>query len=131
MTPVPRLKIALKRVYETPTAEDGARILVERLWPRGLTKARAAVDHWAKELSPSPELRAWYGHRPELWPEFQRRYRAELAAKAPEVEALRRLCAGRRVTFVFAAKDETRNSAVVLKDFLLGTVGVGERGEPT
>ena len=116
--PVPPLRIGLKRVYDSPAASDGRRVLVERLWPRGLTKERAAVDHWAKDLSPSPDLRAWYGHRPELWPEFRRRYRAELAAKGPALDELRRLCAQRRVTFVFAAKDEARNSAVVLKDFL-------------
>ena len=111
-------EIALKRAYEAPTDQDGLRVLVERLWPRGLTRARAAIDHWAKDLAPTPALRVWYGHRPERWPDFRRRYRAELAGNQAAVDGLRRLCAGRRVTFVFAAKDEARNGAVVLKEFL-------------
>ena len=117
---MPSLTIDLKRAYESPSDGDGLRILVERLWPRGLTKARAAIDHWAKDVAPSPDLRAWYGHRPERWPEFCRRYREELARNPAAVDGLRSLCAGRRVTFVFAAKDETRNSAVLLKEFLEG-----------
>ena len=110
--------IALKRAYERPGPEDGTRILVERLWPRGLTKARAAIDHWVKEVSPSPELRRWYGHEPERWPEFQERYRAELDANPEAVAALRTLCAEGPVTFVYAARDEARNSAVLLKAYL-------------
>lgn len=115
---MPLLKIDLKRAYENPCDSDGLRILVERLWPRGLTKARAAIDHWAKDVAPSPELRAWYGHRPERWPEFCRRYRAELMGNRAAVDELRRLCVGRQVTFVYAAKDAQRNSAVLLKAFL-------------
>lgn len=114
------MNIRLKRVYEPVAADDGPRILVERLWPRGLTKAKAGIDHWAKDISPSPELRRWYGHRPERWPEFQDRYRAELAANSTAIDELRTLCAGQDVTFVFAAKDLDRNSAVLLRDFLLG-----------
>ena len=113
------LRITLKRVYEAPAPDDGPRILVERLWPRGLSKAAAAVDHWTKDVSPSPDLRKWYGHRPALWPEFRERYLAELADNAAEVDALRRLCADGPVTFVYAAKDTERNSAVVLRDYLL------------
>ncbi len=116
---MPSLKIDLKRAYRAPSERDGLRILVERLWPRGLTKAAAAIDHWMKDIAPSPALRTWYGHRPERWPEFRRRYRAELAGNRAAVESLRSLSAGRQVTFVFAAKDAERNSAVVLKDFLL------------
>ena len=112
------MKIRLKRVYETPAKSDGLRILVERLWPRGLTKEAAVIDQWMKDISPSPTLRQWYGHEPEKWPEFQRRYRAELKANAPAVEALRAVCANRSVTFVYAAKDQERNSAAVLKTFL-------------
>lgn len=115
---MPLLTIDLKRAYESPSDGDGLRILVERLWPRGLTKARAAIDHWAKDVAPSPELRAWYGHRPERWPEFCRRYRAELVGNRAAVDDLRGLCVGKRVTFVFAAKDEKRNSAVLLKEIL-------------
>jgi uncharacterized protein YeaO (DUF488 family) len=116
---MPSLEIDLKRAYEAPSDRDGLRILVERLWPRGLTKAAAAIDHWTKDVAPSAKLRAWYGHRPERWPEFRRRYRAELAGNRAAVDRLRTLCAGQRVTFVFAARDLERNSAVVLKDFLL------------
>ena len=111
-------KIRLKRVYEAPAPEDGTRILVERLWPRGLTKEKAALDHWLKEVAPSPELRRWYDHKPERWPEFQKRYRAELEARSEALEALRELCAEGSVTFVFAARDEERNSAVVLQALL-------------
>ena len=113
------LGIELKRAYEAPSDRDGLRVLVERLWPRGLTKAEAAIDHWMKDIAPTPELRTWYGHRPDRWPEFRRRYRAELKGNQAAVESLRALCAGQQVTFVFAAKDEERNSAIVLKELLL------------
>ena len=116
---MPPLEIELKRAYEAPSDRDGLRILVERLWPRGLTKAAAAIDHWLKDIAPTPELRTWYGHRPDRWPEFRRRYRAELRSNQTAVDSLRALSTGRLVTFVFAAKDVDRNSAVVLKDFLL------------
>ncbi|MCG8547126.1 MAG: DUF488 family protein [Alphaproteobacteria bacterium] len=113
------MQIELKRVYEPPDSADGVRILVERLWPRGLTKAAAAIDHWTKEVAPTPALRKWYGHRPELWPEFRQRYLAELTENTAEVDALKRLCADGPVTFVYAAKDMERNSATVLRAFLL------------
>lgn len=111
-------EIRLKRAYDPPTTADGLRILVERLWPRGLTRERAKIDHWCKEVAPSPELRRWFGHDPARWSEFGRRYRAELQSNAEEVARLAKLCAGRRVTFVFAARDETMNSAVVLREYL-------------
>ena len=111
-------KIRLKRVYEPPAKGDGLRILVERLWPRGLTKEKAALDHWLKEVAPSPELRRWYDHKPERWPGFQERYRTELAEMPEALERLRALCAGGPVTFVYAARDEARNSAVVLRALL-------------
>ncbi|MFB3818391.1 MAG: DUF488 domain-containing protein [Candidatus Methylomirabilales bacterium] len=105
----------LKRVYEPPAPEDGFRILVERLWPRGLSKDRAEVHLWLKEVAPSPALRGWYAHDPAKWPEFQRRYRAELAASPAALERLRGLLAEHpTVTFVFAARDPERNSATVL-----------------
>jgi uncharacterized protein YeaO (DUF488 family) len=107
--------IRLKRVYEEPAPEDGLRILVERLWPRGLSKARAAVDLWIKEVAPSPELRRWYHHDPARWEEFRERYRAELRKKEDVVEELRRYCRGQTVTLVYAARDEQHNSALVLK----------------
>ena len=113
-----RFDISLKRVYDTPSETDGLRVLVERLWPRGLSKDRAAIQHWLKEIAPSPELRRWYGHRPERWNEFQTRYHAELDANTDAVGALMALCAEGAVTFVFAAKDTERNGAVALKRYL-------------
>jgi len=111
-------EIRLKRAYEQPGADDGVRILVERLWPRGLTKERAAVDHWIKDVAPSPELRRWYNHEPAKWTEFQRRYLAELRQNKVAVEELRQKCGDGTVTFVYAARDEQHNSALLLKEFL-------------
>ena len=110
--------IRLKRVYEKPAASDGQRILVERLWPRGLSKADAAIDLWLKDIAPSPELRTWFGHDPERWDEFCRRYWRELETHPEEVELLRHKVAEGTVTFVYAARDETHNSAVALRMFL-------------
>ena len=111
------MPIALKRVYVKPSPEDGVRILVERLWPRGIAKATAGIDHWFKQLAPSPELRKWYDHKPERWDEFRARYSAELADADTELLGqLVSLCSKDQVTFIFAARDEQRNSAVVLKD---------------
>ena len=117
-TVVSLLQIKLKRAYEVPSSDDGLRILVERLWPRGLSKADAAIDHWMKDIAPTPRLRTWFGHRPERWPEFQARYLAELDANLEAVRALEKLCSAGPVTFVFAARDTERNSAVVLKTYL-------------
>ena len=114
-----RLNIALKRAYEDPLDSDGLRILVERLWPRGVSRGGAKINHWFKDVAPSKELRRWYGHRPERWEAFRVRYCAELTENSARVEALKRLCTGRQVTFVFAAKDVERNGAVVLREFLL------------
>ncbi len=111
--------IHLKRAYEAPAPSDGRRILVERLWPRGLTKAEAHLDAWVKEVAPSPELRKWYAHDPDKWPEFQRRYRAELASNSEGVEQVRREVGRGPATFVFAARDPERNSATLLRDYLL------------
>lgn len=113
------LNINLKRVYEAPADEDGVRILVERLWPRGLTKANVAADHWIKDIAPSPELRTWFGHRVERWEEFRERYHAELANNDAALEALEHLCADQSVTFLFAARDVERNGAVALRNYLL------------
>ena len=109
--------IKLKRVYEDPASSDGQRILVERLWPRGVRKEVAQIDIWLKDIAPSPELRKWYGHQPELWPEFQDRYRAELDANPEVVAELRGLLA-QPTTFIYAARDTERNSARLLKAFL-------------
>ena len=112
-------RINLKRVYEAPSHEDGMRVLVERLWPRGLSKTDAAIDFWGKDVAPTAKLRTWFGHRAELWEEFRRRYCAELVEKSGAVDELRSLCAGRKLTFVFAARNMEQNSAVVLREFLL------------
>lgn len=112
--------IRLKRVYEEPSKEDGFRILVERLWPRGLTKERAAVDLWLKDIAPSPELRIWFGHDPTKWEEFCERYRAELERKQELINLLKQKSREGTITLVYAARDEKHNGAVVLKTFLEG-----------
>jgi uncharacterized protein YeaO (DUF488 family) len=114
----PRAEIRLKRAYDKPAPEDGLRILVERLWPRGLTKDRAAIDRWMKEVAPSPELRKWYGHDTAKWSDFQKRYRVELGENKDLIEELREKCRSGTVTFVYAARDEEHNSALILKKFL-------------
>lgn len=108
----------IKRAYEPPAKTDGARILVERLWPRGLTKEKAAIDEWMKEIAPSAELRKWYSHDIAKWDEFQTRYRAELADHADLVDALRAKGKNEAVTLVYATHDEQHNSALVLKQVL-------------
>jgi len=113
-------EIRLKRVYDPPAPDDGLRILVERLWPRGVSKERAALDSWDKEVAPSHELRRWFHHDPARWEEFQARYRAELEVKKDAVEELRRKCQGATVTFIYASHDERHNGALVLKSFLDG-----------
>jgi len=110
--------IRLKRAYEKPSPDDGLRVLVERLWPRGVRKEALAADLWLKDLAPSTELRKWFHHDPEKWPEFQRRYLAELADKKDQVALLKQRLREGVVTFVYAARDEDRNGAVVLKRFL-------------
>ncbi len=110
--------IRLKRAYEAASKDDGLRILVERLWPRGVSKARAKIDLWLKDLAPSTALRQWYGHDPARWPQFRKRYRAELKERGDVVALLGLLAQERPVTFVYAAHDEERNSAAALKEFL-------------
>ena len=111
--------IKLKRAYEKPAAEDGVRILIDRLWPRGVSKAAAAIDQWAKDIAPSTALRKWFGHDPVRWPEFRRRYTAELRANVDQLDGLRALARTGPITLVYAAHDELHNDAVVLRDFLL------------
>lgn len=108
----------LKRAYEEPAKQDGLRILVERLWPRGVSKQKAAVDLWLKDLAPSTELRKWFNHDPEKWNEFRKRYWSELSEKGDLLTLLKHRTAEGNVTFVFAASDEERNSAVALKEYL-------------
>ena len=106
--------LRLKRAYEPRTSGDGLRVLVDRLWPRGVSKERLAIDEWMKELSPSAELRRWFDHDPKKWLEFQRRYKRELRVHTDLVDELARLASRRRVTLVFGARDEEHNDAVVL-----------------
>ncbi|MDH4980705.1 DUF488 family protein [Hyphomicrobium sp. D-2] len=110
--------IALKRVYDSPSANDGLRVLVDRLWPRGLSKDAAKVDVWIKEVALSAELRKWFNHEPERWTEFKHRYRQELAANVDAIEHLRELSKTKPLTLLFAAHDTEHNNAVVLLDFL-------------
>ncbi|MFA9460346.1 DUF488 domain-containing protein [Thiohalorhabdus methylotrophus] len=108
----------LKRIYETAEPGDGQRILVERIWPRGMRKDEARLDDWLKEIAPSPELRKWFGHDPEKWPEFKRRYRKELAGRPGLLSDLRERAHSGPVTLLFATKDTTHNSAVALREVL-------------
>lgn len=113
-------RVRLKRAYEPPSAGDGTRILVDRLWPRGVSKADARLDGWMKDVAPSTELRKWFGHDPAKWEEFRRRYRDELAGHADDIERLRALAAKGALTLVYSAHDEAHNDAVVLREVLLG-----------
>ena len=112
------MRLKIKRVYEHPDAQDGTRILVDRLWPRGLTKAKASVDVWMKDVAPSTTLRKWFGHDPDKWAEFKTRYRAELRANKEQVARLKAEMGKRRVTLVYGAKDEEHNEALVLQEYL-------------
>lgn len=116
---VPAEHLRLKRVYEPPSPEDGTRILVDRLWPRGLTKADAAVDRWLKEIAPSTELRRWFGHDPVRWPEFRRRYAKEICQNIAALNEIRELARHKTITLVFGAHDDEHNDAVVLREVLL------------
>lgn len=110
--------IHLRRVYDAPNAEDGFRVLVDRLWPRGLAKEKLAFDLWLKEIAPSADLRRWFGHAPERWEEFCRRYRVELDQQPEPVAQLREQARKTPLTLLYAARDELHNQAVVLKDYL-------------
>jgi uncharacterized protein YeaO (DUF488 family) len=110
--------IKLKRVYEEPAKTDGTRILVDRLWPRGLTKEKARVDLWLKEVAPSTALRKWFAHDPQKWREFKARYQAELKHNAPEFALLKQAIARGPATLLYGAKDTEHNEAVVLQDLL-------------
>lgn len=118
------MHLALKRVYDPPEAGDGFRVLVDRLWPRGISKEKAAVDLWLKDIAPSTELREWFHHDPDVWEEFRRRYAEELQGNTGAVKALHEATHGReKVTLLFGSKDTEHNQAVVLRDMLAaGTV---------
>jgi uncharacterized protein YeaO (DUF488 family) len=110
--------IVLKRVYEEPDKKDGYRILVDRLWPRGLTKERVAADEWLKDLGPSTELRKWFGHDPKKWDEFKKRYQMELHEKHDILHEIKKKAQKHTVTLLYGARDEVHNEAVVLKEVL-------------
>lgn len=112
------LEVAVKRVYEAPAKADGQRVLVDRLWPRGVSKKDAELTLWLKEIAPSDELRKWFGHDPERWAEFQKRYRAELDANEETVAQLRSVLREGKVTLVYGAHDEAHNNAVALAEYL-------------
>lgn len=113
------MDITLKRAYEAYASTDGYRILVDRLWPRGVSKQKAAIDYWAKEVAPSTKLRSWFGHSPEKFEEFTRRYEQELAENSEAVDELLEQISGLNiVTFVYGAKDEIHNQAQVLKTYI-------------
>ncbi|HWU73212.1 MAG TPA: DUF488 domain-containing protein [Sphingomonas sp.] len=116
----PESHIRLKRAYEQPDDADGLRILVDRLWPRGVTKAKAAIDEWIKEIAPSAALRQWFGHDPARWDAFRDRYRIELAGHPDLLDRLRDLARAGPVTLVYSARDKAHNDAVVLRDVLVG-----------
>lgn len=111
--------VKLKRVYDSPSPGDGRRILADRLWPRGLSRERARIDEWVKEIAPSDRLRKWFHHDAARWAEFRKRYREELDHHREAVEGLARRTARRRITLLFGARDPERNNAVVLKELLV------------
>ncbi|HEY8189124.1 MAG TPA: DUF488 domain-containing protein [Micavibrio sp.] len=112
------MPVHIKRAYAQPDQKDGVRILVDRLWPRGLAKEKAKIDLWLKEIAPSAELRMWFGHDPDKWAEFKKRYRAELKKNGEQTAILKAAMKKGPVTLIYAAKDEEHNNAVVLRDVL-------------
>lgn len=112
------MAIAIKRVYDAPARGDGRRILVDRLWPRGISKEKAKLHAWVKEVAPSNDLRKWYHHDPAKWDEFRRRYFAELDSDPAAVEALRAEMTGAKVTFLFSSREAERNNAAALREYM-------------
>lgn len=112
------MQAQIKRVYEEPSEDDGKRILIDRLWPRGLTKEKAKIDVWLKDIAPSTQLRQWFGHDPQKWREFKRRYQGELEKNMTIVSQLVELLKKGNVTLVYGAKDKEHDDAVVLKEYL-------------
>ncbi|HNT58078.1 MAG TPA: DUF488 family protein [Syntrophales bacterium] len=112
------LNMSIKRVYEKPSPDDGYRVLVDRLWPRGLTREKAHIDEWLKEAAPSRELRRWYGHDAEKWPDFKKRYSEELGRNADLVDAFRKKALGRKITLLYSSKEERYNNAQALMEYL-------------
>jgi uncharacterized protein YeaO (DUF488 family) len=112
--------VRVKRAYDPPDGNDGRRILVDRLWPRGVSKAEADIDEWMKELAPSTELRKWFGHDPDRWQTFRHRYVLEIHQHDELLAHLRKLARSHPITLVYSAKDEIHNDAIVLRDVVLG-----------
>ena len=112
------MNVKIKRAYLPAEKGDGTRVLVDRLWPRGLSKEKAKIDLWLKEIAPSTELRKWFGHDPEKWAEFQKRYKAELKTNKEAVAELKKALRADHVTLIYGARDEEHNDAVVLQDYL-------------
>jgi uncharacterized protein YeaO (DUF488 family) len=112
------MQIWKKRVYDEPAKQDGLRVLVDRIWPRGVTKKDARIDLWLKDIAPSNDLRKWFDHDPEKWKQFKKNYFKELDFRPEEVEKLTELLDGRRITLVYSAKDEDYNNAEALKQYL-------------
>lgn len=110
--------IKLKRIYEKPEDSDGYRVLVDRLWPRGVSREKAHLDLWLKEIAPTNELRKWFGHEPYKWEDFNTRYKEELVRNQDAVSRLKRLAGERTVTLLYATKDNAHNAAIVIKDFI-------------
>ncbi len=125
------MQIQVKRVYEPPSPDDGTRVLVDRMWPRGLKKESAAIDHWLRELAPSSGLRQWFGHRAERWDGFRQRYQAELEALPDAVATLTELAHDGPLTLLYAARDENHNNAVALREYLGRHWGVSSSARST
>jgi uncharacterized protein YeaO (DUF488 family) len=130
MTAKRKLDIRLKRAYEPASREDGRRVLVDRLWPRGVTKEALAIERWIKEIAPSAGLRRWFGHDPERWDEFRRRYARELEEHAALLDELRAIARAHPLTLVYAAHDTAHNDAIVLREALLGAQPVAAQRAP-
>jgi uncharacterized protein YeaO (DUF488 family) len=116
---VPAHNVTVKRVYEPPAPDDGFRVLVDRLWPRGLSKDTAAFDEWMKDIAPSAELRRWFGHDPARWNEFRQRYAEEVGQHQDVLDDLRKRARHGPITLVYSAREETHNNAVALRDLIL------------
>jgi uncharacterized protein YeaO (DUF488 family) len=116
-------RVWVRRAYDEPSPNDGYRVLVDRIWPRGVAKDRADIDLWLRDIAPSDELRHWFGHKEERWPEFRDRYQHELAEKEALVEQLASEAAKHRVTLVFGARDTRHNNAIVLRDLIETRLG--------
>ena len=114
------MKVAIKRAYDPPGKEDGFRVLVDRIWPRGVSKSSLKIDLWMKDIAPSTQLRKWFNHDEKNWPEFQRRYRSELKAAKRELDLLKKQAGRGPVTLVYGARDQLHNQAVALREVLLG-----------